>query len=99
MLTGVIFIQNIFQTDAGIGKQILKGKANIKLNFKDIFKGSVYSGYIKYGAVDADFTNTNFQQSFILSFNWRFNKGKLKANGGRREGGASDEQNRVNTGN
>jgi len=98
-LEGVIFIQNIFQTDAGIGKQILKGKANIKLNFKDIFKGSVYSGYIKYGAVDADFTNTNFQQSFILSFNWRFNKGKLKANGGRREGGASDEQNRVNTGN
>lgn len=98
-LEGVIFIQNIFQTDAGIGKQILKGKANIKLNFKDIFNGSVYKGYIKYGTVDAKFTNTNFQRSFIISFGWRFNKGKLKANGGRREGGASEEQNRVKTGN
>ena len=98
-LEGVIFIDPVFQTGAGLGKQILKGKGSLKLNIQDIFKSSVFSGYSKYGTVDASFKNTNYRQSVSISFSWRFSKGKLKAGNGRREGGASDEQNRVKSGN
>ncbi len=97
-LEGVIFINPIKQVDVGFSKQVLKGKGTVKLNFKDIFHGAVYTGYSKYGTVDANFTNVNDQRAVALSFTLRFNKGKLKASGGRREGGASDEQNRVKTG-
>lgn len=97
-LEGVIFIKDIAQVDAGFSKQVLKGKGTVKLNFRDIFRGAVYTGYSKYGTVDARFKDVNDQRAVALSFTWRFNKGKLKANSGRREGGASDEQNRVKTG-
>ncbi|HWR33312.1 MAG TPA: TonB-dependent receptor [Chitinophagaceae bacterium] len=98
-LEGVIFIDPIAQIDAGFSKQILKGKGTVKLNFRDIFKGAVYTGYSKYSNVDAIFKNVNDNHAMGLSFTWRFSKGKLKANGGKKEGGASEEQNRVKTGN
>ena len=97
-LEGVIFIDPIVQVDAGFSKQVLKGKGSVKLNFRDIFRGAVFTGFSKYGNVDIRFKNVNDQQSVGLSFTWRFNKGKLKASSGKREGGASDEQNRVKTG-
>jgi iron complex outermembrane recepter protein len=92
---GVIFIKPIAQMNLGFSKQILKGKGTVRLNARDIFNGSKFRGYSKYGTVDAQFVNVNDNRAVGISFTWRFNKGKLKANGGRREGGASDEQNRV----
>lgn len=95
---GVIFIEPIKQFNAGLSKQILKNKATVKLNFNDIFRGSVFHGYSKYSNVDAQFTNVNDQRSISMGFTWRFNKGKLKANGSRQQGGAGDEQGRVKAG-
>ncbi len=97
-IEGVIFIKQIKQFNAGFSKQILKNKATVKLNFNDIFRGSVFHGYSKYSNVDAQFTNVNDQRSISMGFTWRFNKGKLKANGSRQQGGAGDEQGRVKTG-
>ncbi|MBI5857068.1 MAG: TonB-dependent receptor [Sphingobacteriales bacterium] len=97
-LEGVIFIDPIAQVNAGISKQVLKNKGTVKLNFRDIFKGAVYTGYSKYSNVDARFKDVNDQQAVGISFTWRFSKGKLKANGGRREGGAADENSRVKKG-
>ncbi len=94
-LEGVIFIQPIIQVNAGISKQVLKNKGSIKLNFRDIFAGSVFKGYSKYGTVDANFKNVNDGRTIGINFSYRFSKGKLKANNGKRSGGASDEQNRV----
>ncbi len=98
-LEGVIFIQPIVQANAGFSKQVLKNKASIRLNVKDIFAGSVFKGYSKYSNVDATFRNVNDNRAVSLSFTWRFNKGKLKASAGKKEGGATDEQERVKTGN
>jgi hypothetical protein len=98
-LEGVIFIEPIKQVEAGLSKQVLKGKGTVKLSFRDIFRGAVYKGYINYGTVDARFRDVNDQRAVGMSFTWRFNKGKLKASGGRREGSASDEKNRVRSGN
>ncbi len=94
-LEGVIYIQPIVQVNAGISKQVFKNKGSIKLNFRDIFAGSVFKGYSKYGTVDANFKNVNDGRTIGINFSYRFSKGKLKATSGRRSGSASDEQNRV----
>ncbi len=96
---GVIYIKEIVQVNAGFSKQIMKNKATVRLNFRDIFNGSKFRGYSKYSNVDAKFTDINDNRAVGLSFTWRFNKGKLKANAGRKDGGATDEQNRVKSGN
>ncbi len=98
-LEGVIFIDPIIQVNAGFSKQVLKEKGTVRLNVRDIFAGSVFEGYSKYGNVDARFKDVNDSRAVSLSFSWRFNKGKLKANGSRKSGGATDEQQRVKTGN
>ncbi len=97
-LEGVIFIEPIAQINAGFSKQILKNKASVRLNIRDIFAGGVFKGYSKYGNVDATFRDVNDSRAVSLSFTWRFNKGKLKAGSGKKEGGATDEQERVKTG-
>ncbi|HMD01192.1 MAG TPA: outer membrane beta-barrel family protein, partial [Ferruginibacter sp.] len=94
-LEGVIFIQPIAQINAGFGKQVLNNKGTIRVNFKDIFAGSVFKGYSKYSNVDAQFKDVNDNRTVGVSFTYRFSKGKLKASGSRRNGGAGDEQNRV----
>jgi hypothetical protein len=96
---GVIFIDPFVQVSAAFSKQVLKNKGSIRVNFRDIFAGAVFTGYSKYSNVDARFKNVNDSRAVSISFSYRFNKGKLKANNSRRTGGATDEQNRVNVGN
>ena len=91
----MIFIKPIVQVNAGFSKQILKNKGSLKLGIRDMFAGSVFKGYSKYGTVDATFRNVNDGRAVSISFSYRFNKGKLKAGAVKRSGGASDEQNRV----
>ena len=98
-LEGVIFIRSMAQMNVGFSKQILNNKGSVRLNFRDIFAGGVARGYSKYSNVDAVFKNINDSRSVSLGFTWRFNKGKLKAGSGKKEGGASDEQGRVGAGN
>jgi len=98
-LEGVIFIQPITQVNVGFSKDIMKKKASLRLNVRDIFAGGVFKGYSKYSNVDAQFRNVNDSRAVSLSFTWRFNKGKLKATGSRKQGGATDEQDRVKGGN
>jgi len=97
-LEGVIFIQPIAQVNAGFSKQVLKNKGSVRLNIRDIFAGSKFKGYSRYGDVDARFTDVNDSRAVSFSFTYRFNKGKLKAGSNRKTDGASDEQSRVKGG-
>lgn len=94
-IEGVIVIKPIFQMNAAFSKQVLKNKGSIRLSVRDIFAGSVFRGYSRYGDVDATFKNVNDNRAVSIGFTYRFSKGKLKANGGRKSGGAGEEQNRV----
>ncbi|MBK8495207.1 MAG: TonB-dependent receptor [Chitinophagaceae bacterium] len=96
---GVIFIKPMAQVNAGISKQVLKNKGSVRLNVRDIFAGGVFKGYSKYGTVDANFRNVNDSRAVSLTFSYRFNKGKLKAGSSKRSSSASEEQNRVKSGN
>jgi len=98
-LEGVIYIRPIAQVNAGFSKQVLRNKGSIRLNVRDIFAGGVFKGYSKYSNVDAQFRNVNDSRAVSVSFTYRFSKGKLKAGSSKKNGGASDEQNRVKSGN
>lgn len=95
---GVMTIQSMCMVNGGVSKQILKQKATVKLGLNDIFNNSVFRGYARYGNVDTRFQNVNNRRSINLQFTYKFNKGKLKASGSRRDGGAQSEQNRVKMG-
>ena len=86
------------QSRANSNFQSITNSSGLNLS-ANIFAGSKFKGYSKYGNVDAKFTDINDSRAVSLSFTWRFNKGKLKAGSGKKEGGASDEQGRVKTGN
>lgn len=98
-LEGVIYIKPMTQVNVGFSKQVLKNQGSIRLNVRDIFAAGVFKGYSKYGTVDANFRNVNDSRAVSLTFTYRFNKGKLKAGSSKRNSGASDEQNRVKSGN
>jgi iron complex outermembrane receptor protein len=96
---GVIFIRPMGMVNAGLSKQVLKNKGTVRLNVRDIFAGSVFKGYSKYGNVDAEFKNVNDSRAVSLNFTWRFSKGKMNGAGQRKKGSADDETNRVKVGN
>jgi outer membrane receptor protein involved in Fe transport len=97
-LEGVIVAHPLGQISMGASKQILKNKGTVKLNVRDVFNLQHFEGYSKYGNIDIAFQNYWESRVVNLSFTYRFNKGKMNANGGRRNSGASDEQNRVKIG-
>lgn len=97
-LEGVIYIHPLGQVNFGVSKQVLKNKGLVRLNLRDAFNTTNFKGSSRYGDVDAQFQNYNFQRAVTLSFTYRFNKGKMNGNNQRKNGGAEDEQNRVKVG-
>ncbi|MGZ8553780.1 MAG: outer membrane beta-barrel protein, partial [Chitinophagaceae bacterium] len=87
----------MYAVNSAISKTILKKKATIKLGVRDIFYTQQFSGYAKYSDVDVDVASKRDSRQFNLSFNYSFGKKNI-APERRKRGGASDEQNRVNTG-
>jgi iron complex outermembrane recepter protein len=99
MVEGVFQIGALGQVDIGFSKQILKGKGTLRLSGRDIFLNQKVDGFSRFGIIDAAFQQIRDSRQIGVGFTYRFNKGTAKANGGRRSGGATDEQNRVKTGN
>ena len=94
---GVFRIKSFGMMNIGISKQVIKGKGSVRLTVRDILYTSKMNGEIKYSNIDAAFQQLRDTRQVALGFNYRFSKGKL--NGQKKRGsGASDEQNRVKTG-
>ena len=96
---GVFKIKGLGVMNLGVSKQVLKGKGTVRISARDILNTQKASGTIVYSNIDAAFQQRRDSRQLAFGFTYRFNKGKLKASSGKREGGASDEQGRVKTGN
>ena len=82
---------------AGVAKQVIKTKGTVKLSGRDIFQSQNFTGYVKYQDIDVYIKNTRDSRAASLTFSYRFGK-PIKNQQRRKTGGASDEQNRVKTG-
>jgi len=94
---GLLVANEMYAVNSAISKQVLKKKGTIKAGIRDIFWTQQFSGYAKYGDVDVDIASRRDSRQFNLTFTYRFGKTNI-APARRRTGGATDEQNRVNTG-
>ncbi|HET9431361.1 MAG TPA: outer membrane beta-barrel protein, partial [Chitinophagaceae bacterium] len=95
---GLLVADPMGSLNAGITKQVFKKKGSLKLGIRDILYTSQFSGYAKYSDVDVVIGARRDSRQVTLNFNYRFGKSNI-APERRRKGGASDEQNRVKTGN
>ena len=96
-IEGQIVVNPMWRMDAGVAKQVLKNKGTVKLSIRDIFQSQNFSGYVKYDDIDVYIKNTRDSRAASLTFSYRFGK-PIKNQQRRKTGGASDEQNRVKTG-
>jgi len=94
---GLLVANRIYAVNSAISKQVLKKKGQIKAGVRDIFYTQQFSGYAKYSDVDVTISNKRDSRLFNITFNYRFGKTNI-APARRKTGGATDEQNRVNTG-
>jgi iron complex outermembrane receptor protein len=96
---GQILTHPMGQLNAGVSKQVIKGKGTFKLNVRDILYTNFPKGDLKNtGSVQAYFENRRDSRVATVSFSYRFGKPIKGAQQRRKIGGADDEQNRVKTG-
>ncbi len=96
-IDGVFRINGFGMLNLGVSKQVLKGKGALRFSVRDVLYSQKINGTIKYGNIDAAFQQARDSRVFSLNFSYRFNKGKVNSQK-RKTGGASDEQDRINTG-
>ena len=88
--------KSIYNVDAGLSRQIIKGKAVIKASVSDIFYSQKFRAESNFAG---QIVNVNFRQEsrqFKFSFNYRFGSNTVKA-ARQRASGAEDELKRVQT--
>jgi iron complex outermembrane recepter protein len=94
-IDGQIVIQPMGAANAGVSKQVLKGKGTIRLNIRDIFLTQFPKGNIDFQRTQAYFTNRRDSRVAGIAFTWRFGKPLKTEQNNRKTGGSEDEQNRV----
>lgn len=91
---GVFSIKGLGMVNAGISKQVMKGKGSVRVSVRDLFWTQRIDGTSRFSNIDAAFQQTRDSRVFSANFTYRFSKGK--ANGQKRKtGGAGDEQSRI----
>ncbi|MEQ1677056.1 MAG: outer membrane beta-barrel protein [Chitinophagaceae bacterium] len=82
---------------AGISKKILKGSGTLRLAIRDIFYTQNYSGYSRFQNSDEPFEVKWDSRVARITFTWRFGKAMKPVK--RSGGGATEETERVGSGN
>jgi iron complex outermembrane receptor protein len=87
---GTFKSKSMWTVDAGLQKNIFKGKANFKVSVSDIFFSMKWSGESNF-AGQTTIANGNFEsRQFRTSFTWRFGSGTVNAARQRKD--ASEEE-------
>ncbi len=93
-IEGQLIIHAISQVNAGVKKDILKGKGSLKLNIKDMLGPMKVKGNIDFQNTQASFNQQRDSRTIALNFNYRFGK-PIKGLKNRKSGGANEEQGRI----
>jgi hypothetical protein len=96
-IEGQIMLKSMGALSAGVSKQIIKGKGSVRVNVRDIFYTQMPRGQINFKSTEASFVNKRDSRVANITFTYRFGK-PLNGNGQRKKGSATDEQNRVKSG-
>jgi iron complex outermembrane receptor protein len=96
---GQIIIQPLGQASAGVSKQVMKGKGSIRFNMRDMFYTNMAKGHMNFQRTEVTFENRRDSRVGTISFTYRFGKPIKDQQAPRKNGGASDEQNRVKVSN
>ena len=86
--------KSIYNVDAGISKQVMKGKATVKASVSDVFHTMKFRATSDFAGQITKFSYRQESRQFKLSFNFRFGNNKVKP-ARQRVTGAEDELKRV----
>jgi iron complex outermembrane recepter protein len=95
---GIIKIHGFWDMDAGLSKQVLKGKGTIKAAMSDVFHTLKIKGNIEFAGQKVDVHVLQESQQFRLNFTFRFGSTQVKE-AKQRKSGAEEEMNRVQSDN
>lgn len=94
---GIFVMKPMSNITFGIQKKVLKNKGTIKVSVADILWKSRFRGSVLYENMDIQMNAWNDSRVYGISFSYKF--GNSKAQYERKEGGASDELDRIKKGN
>ena len=94
---GTIKMKAMWSVDAGIAKNIMEGKGNIKLSVSDIFNVLEFSGESNFAGQTINVSGGWESRQFKANFTYRFGSNQVKA-ARQRKTGLEDESQRVGGG-
>jgi iron complex outermembrane recepter protein len=94
---GAFKMKGMFGIDAGMQKNIMKGKGTVKASVSDVFRTLQFRGTVDFAGQHSKVQGRWESQQFKLSFNFRFGNSQVKA-AKQRSGGAEDENKRIGQG-
>ena len=97
-IDGVMQTMPMGLLSVGFGKQMMKGKGNLRLNVRDVFFLQKFNGSIQYSNIDTHIRQQNENRVANISFTYRFSKGKMNGTPKRRSNSSNDEQSRIGVG-
>jgi hypothetical protein len=87
--------QPMYQMSIAGQKNIMKGKATVRLNIRDPFAWQQYRGVTEYSTIYVKIRNRFDARSVSATFTYRFGKSTQQNQPRRRNSATQDEQNRV----
>ena len=94
---GAFKSKSMWGVDAGLQKQLFKGKGNIKASVSDIFHSMKWSGSTRFAGQYGVASGYWESRLFKLNFSYRFGSNEVKA-ARQRNSGAEEESKRVQSG-
>ncbi|HET9823724.1 MAG TPA: outer membrane beta-barrel family protein [Chitinophagaceae bacterium] len=86
--------KSIYSVDAGLSRQLMRGRAVVKTSVSDIFHNMKFRGESNFAGQTTKFSFSQESRQFKLSFSYRFGSNTVKA-ARQRSTGAEDELKRV----
>jgi hypothetical protein len=95
---GTFKAKSLWNIDAGVQKQVMKGQGTVKASVANVFNSMVFTGTSNFAGQSSTFKGQGEAQQFKLNFSYRFGNKQVKA-AKQRGTGAEEETKRTQGGN